>query len=95
MTTCPDPRPSFLQKYPTGVRGCETPGPTADMSALLDVILPVFLVIGFGYVAARAGLFDEAAVDGVMRFAQNFARALPALPLHRAAGPWARPMTRA
>lgn len=43
------------------------------MSALLDVILPVFLVIGFGYAAARAGLFGESAVDGVMRFAQTFA----------------------
>lgn len=43
------------------------------MSALLDVIMPVFLVIGFGYAAARAGLFSDAAVDGVMRFAQNFA----------------------
>lgn len=43
------------------------------MSALLDVIMPVFLVIGFGYAAARAALFDETAVDGVMRFAQNFA----------------------
>jgi malonate transporter len=43
------------------------------MSALLDVILPVFFVIGFGYAAARAKLFDDAAVDGVMRFAQNFA----------------------
>lgn len=47
------------------------------MDALLDVILPVFLVIGFGYAAARAKLFDDAAVDGVMRFAQNFA--VPAL----------------
>lgn len=47
------------------------------MQALLDVILPVFLVIGFGYAAARAGLFDDGAVDGVMRFAQNFA--VPAL----------------
>ena len=43
------------------------------MSALIDVILPVFLVIGFGYAAARAGLFSDSAVDGVMRFAQNFA----------------------
>lgn len=43
------------------------------MNALLDVILPVFLVIAFGYGAARARLFDDAAVDGVMRFAQNFA----------------------
>lgn len=43
------------------------------MSALLDVILPVFLVIGFGWIAARASLFSESAVDGLMRFAQNFA----------------------
>jgi predicted permease len=43
------------------------------MNALLDVILPVFLVIGFGYAAARAKLFEDAAVDGLMRYAQNFA----------------------
>ncbi len=43
------------------------------MQALAQVILPVFLLIGFGYAAARAGLFGEGAVDGVMRFAQNFA----------------------
>ncbi len=43
------------------------------MTALLDVILPVFLVIGFGYAAARLGLFADSAVDGLMRFAQNFA----------------------
>ena len=47
------------------------------MSALIEVILPVFLLIGFGYAAARAGLFADAAVDGLMRFAQNFA--LPCL----------------
>ncbi len=43
------------------------------MGTLIDVILPVFLVIGFGYVAAWKGLFNESAVDGLMRFAQNFA----------------------
>ena len=43
------------------------------MSALLDVILPVFLVIGFGYVAARWLGFRENSVDGVMQFAQGFA----------------------
>ena len=43
------------------------------MSALIDVILPVFLVIGFGYAAARVGLIPDLAVDGIMRFAQNFA----------------------
>lgn len=43
------------------------------MSALIDVILPVFLVIGFGYVVAWKGLFSATAVEGLMRFAQNFA----------------------
>lgn len=43
------------------------------MNALIEVILPVFLVIGFGYVAARWMGFGEAAVDGVMKFSQNFA----------------------
>lgn len=43
------------------------------MQALIDVILPVFLVIGFGYAAAWRGLFPESTVDGLMRFAQNFA----------------------
>lgn len=43
------------------------------MSALLDVILPVFLVIGFGYGVTRAGWLGEGAIDGLMRFAQNFA----------------------
>ena len=43
------------------------------MEALLDVILPVFLVIGMGYAAARARLFDDSAVDALMRYAQNFA----------------------
>lgn len=43
------------------------------MNALLEVILPVFLVIGFGYAAARWMGFSEAAVDGLMRFAQSFA----------------------
>lgn len=47
------------------------------MTALFDVIFPVFLVIGFGYAAARFGLFSDSAVDGLMRFAQNFA--LPCL----------------
>ncbi len=43
------------------------------MSALIDVILPVFLIIGFGYAAARGGIFGDTAVDGVMRYAQSFA----------------------
>ena len=43
------------------------------MSALIEVILPVFIVIGFGYAAVWLKLFSEDAVDGVMRFSQNFA----------------------
>ena len=43
------------------------------MQALIDVILPVFLVIGFGYAAAWFGLISESAIDGLMKFAQGFA----------------------
>lgn len=43
------------------------------MGGLVEVILPVFLVIGFGYLSARLGWIEEAAVDGLMRFTQNFA----------------------
>lgn len=43
------------------------------MGILIDVVLPVFLIIGFGYGAARARLLSEAAVDGLMRFSQSFA----------------------
>jgi malonate transporter and related proteins len=43
------------------------------MSILIDVILPVFLVIALGYAAARAKLIDDNGIDGIMRFAQNFA----------------------
>lgn len=43
------------------------------MQTLLDVILPVFLVIGFGYVAVWKKFFPVEGIDGVMRFTQNFA----------------------
>lgn len=43
------------------------------IEALLDVTLPVFLVIGFGYAAVRLDLFSDAGVDGLMKFTQNFA----------------------
>lgn len=43
------------------------------MQALLDVILPVFLVIGLGYLAVWRGWISDADIDGVMKFAQNFA----------------------
>lgn len=43
------------------------------MQALIEVILPVFLVIGFGYAAVALRLFSDAGVDGLMSFTQNFA----------------------
>lgn len=47
------------------------------MQSLIDVILPVFLVIGFGYAAVRGGVFSESGVDGLQKFSQTFA--IPAL----------------
>lgn len=43
------------------------------MDALIDVILPVFLVIGSGYAATRLGYFSFSNVDGLMKFSQGFA----------------------
>lgn len=47
------------------------------MQALVDVILPVFLLIGFGYLAAATGRLSAASVDTLMNFTQTFA--IPAL----------------
>ncbi|MDJ1009715.1 MAG: AEC family transporter [Paracoccaceae bacterium] len=43
------------------------------MLALVEIILPVFVVIGFGYVVTWAGLFSATATDGLVKFTQNFA----------------------
>ncbi len=43
------------------------------MQALLDVILPVFLIIGFGYVARWRNLFTDEWVVGLTKFTQGFA----------------------
>ena len=43
------------------------------MQAQLEIILPVFVVISFGYIAVWRGLFSEESVDGIVSFAQNFA----------------------
>lgn len=43
------------------------------MQALLDVVLPVFLVLGAGYFVVWRGWFDDAGVAGLMRFTQSFA----------------------
>jgi hypothetical protein len=43
------------------------------MSTLFEVILPVFLVIGFGWLARWRQLLGDGAVDGLMTYAQTFA----------------------
>jgi predicted permease len=43
------------------------------MQTLIDVILPVFLVVGFGYAVAWRGLLSEGSIDGLMTFTQNVA----------------------
>lgn len=43
------------------------------MQALIDVILPVFIVVGFGYLVVWRGLFSTSAVDGLMSYTQSFA----------------------
>lgn len=43
------------------------------MQILISVILPVFLVIAAGYLVRRLGWFQDAAIDGLMQFAQGFA----------------------
>ncbi|MCB1342703.1 MAG: AEC family transporter [Pseudooceanicola sp.] len=40
---------------------------------LIDVILPVFLVIGAGYATTRAGYFSQTHIEGLMKFTQGFA----------------------
>ncbi|MEZ5913000.1 MAG: AEC family transporter [Paracoccaceae bacterium] len=54
------------------------------MQALIEVILPVFLVIGFGYVAAWRALIAAEHIDGLMKFTQNFA--IPCLLFRAIAG---------
>lgn len=43
------------------------------MSSLLQVILPVFLVLGFGYVARWGRFLGDDGVDALMKFSQSFA----------------------
>lgn len=43
------------------------------MQALIDVILPVFLVIAAGYILTRQSYFPTGAVDGLMKYAQGVA----------------------
>jgi len=43
------------------------------MDIIFGIILPVFGTLGLGYVAARSGVFDEAANRGLSVFVFNFA----------------------
>ena len=43
------------------------------MSLLLQVILPVFIVIGFGYLAVWQKWFSDSGVEALMKFTQTFA----------------------
>lgn len=43
------------------------------MLGVLSVVAPVFLLIGAGYGAVRAGLFGDREVDGILAFATRFA----------------------
>ena len=52
------------------------------MQALLQVVLPVFIVCGAGWMAVRLGYFKDSHIDGLNRFTQSFA--IPVL-LFRAA----------
>ena len=43
------------------------------MSAIIEIILPVFVVVGFGYFVVWKGMFSDSAVDGLVAFTQKFA----------------------
>lgn len=43
------------------------------MSALLTIVLPVFMVIGAGYLATRVQIVNQSVIDGLMRFTQGVA----------------------
>ena len=43
------------------------------MSLLLQVILPVFIVIGLGYLAVWQKWFSDSGVEALMKFTQTFA----------------------
>ena len=43
------------------------------MLNLLQIVIPVFLVMGAGYAAARFKIFSESGADGLMAFTQTFA----------------------
>ena len=40
---------------------------------LINVVLPVFVVVGIGYVLTLRGMFQQVQMDGLMKFAQGVA----------------------
>ncbi len=64
------------------------------MEALVEVILPIFFVLGFGYAARWRGLISDDHVAGLMKFTQGFAlpcllfRAISSLNLAQDFNPW-------
>ncbi len=43
------------------------------MLGILQIVLPVFLLIGAGYCAVRSGIFSDFQADALMKFTLNFA----------------------
>ena len=43
------------------------------MQALLEVVLPIFVILGFGYLAVWRGWFSDSGVNALMVFTQTFA----------------------
>ena len=43
------------------------------LQTLITVVLPVFIVIGAGYTATRAGMFTQGHIEGITKFTQGFA----------------------
>src|SRR5690606_29223178 len=73
-------RPRPRQAAGRNARECgPRPRPHGDrvVSVLFTVVLPVFLILGYGYVVTWRGMLSDSAIDGIQRFAQNFA--LPVL----------------
>ena len=43
------------------------------MQILFDVIVPVFMIVGFGYISVWQNYFDENLINALLKFTQNFA----------------------
>ena len=52
------------------------------MLAIFNVVVPVFAIIGLGYLAVRFKLYPREGVRGLVAFVNNFATPVPALQRH-------------